>query len=413
MTDKDLQYAKQQDEQDELKDFRDLFHIPIHEGKEAIYFCGNSLGLQPKSVEEYIQTELKNWREKAIDKFFEGENPWLSYHRLFNHEAELVGAKPSEVVLMNALTVNLHLMMVSFYRPEDKRFKIMMEAGAFPSDQYAVESQLKFHGYSYEEGLIELKPRKGEHTLRTADIIHAIETHEDEIALVLLPGIQYYTGQWFDIEAITKAAHGAGAKMGWDCAHATGNVPMKLHEWNVDFAVWCTYKYMNSGPGAISGAFVHERHHKNEELHRFAGWWGYKESARFKMEKNYVPEPGAAGWQMSTAQIIPLAAHRASLAIFEKAGFDKMRKKAVALTNFLESLIKDNPEFEIITPKDSDARGCQLSILTGHNGRDIFNKLAKAGIVVDWREPNVIRLAPVPLYNTFEEVYRFAEIMNA
>ncbi|MEX0813208.1 MAG: kynureninase [Chitinophagales bacterium] len=391
---------------------RDQFHIPRENGKKLVYFCGNSLGLQPKSTKYLIRQELEDWKNLGVEGHFNAQNPWFKYHHFFKGAAKLVGAKEKEVVLMNSLSVNLHLMLVSFYRPKGNRYKIMMEAGAFPSDQYAVESQVKFHGYDYDDAVIEVQPRKGEHCLRPEDILDEIHKHKEELALVLFSGVQYYTGQFFDLKSITKAAHEAGALAGFDLAHAAGNVPLQLHDWQVDFAVWCTYKYLNSGPGAVGGVFVHEKHGKNKELPRFAGWWGNAESERFKMKKGFVPQEGAAGWQLSNAQVFNMIAHKASLELFNEAGMEKLRVKSLQLTGLLEQLIQDNPGLEIITPKDPGQRGCQLSILTGKNGKKIFEEMRKQGIIADWREPNVIRVAPVPMYNTEEEVRQFAKIIN-
>ncbi|MBC5774439.1 kynureninase [Pontibacter sp. KCTC 32443] len=412
-----LAFAQEQDQNDPLYHFRDKFYFPQVNGKDAIYFCGNSLGLQPKSAQMYIDNEMYKWANLAVEGHFKGEEPWFNYHELLaGGAARVVGAKESEVVVMNQLTVNLHLMLVSFYRPEGKRFKIITEAGAFPSDQYALETQTRFHGYNPDEAVIELYPREGEHTLRTEDILQSIKDNADELALVMMGGINYYTGQVFDMEAITKAGHEAGAIVGFDLAHAAGNVPVKLHDWDVDFAVWCTYKYLNSGPGGTSGVFVHERHGNNPDLPRFAGWWGHDASARFQMKKGFIPMPGAAGWQVSNAQILPLAVHRASLELFDAAGMENMRAKSEKLTGYLEYLINDvhvgKDVLEMITPTDPKARGCQISILVKKNARELFSKLMEAGIIVDYREPNVIRVAPTPLYNSFEEVYRFSEILH-
>jgi len=334
--------------------------------------------------------------------------------------APIFGALPSEVIAMNALSVNLHLMMVSFYRPKGKRVKILMEAGAFPSDQYIVESQVRFHGFDPKDLIIEVAPRAGEETLHTADIVAAIHKHNDELALVLFAGINYYTGQFFDLEAIVEAGHSAGAYVGFDLAHAAGNVPLKLHDWNADFACWCTYKYMNSSPGGIGGAFIHERHFTNESLNRFAGWWGYKESTRFKMEKGFVPERGAEGWQLSTSPILPLAAHKASLVMFDEAGgLGELRKKSLALTAFLEFIINEvnrtlgYEQFRIITPKPPEERGCQLSLVAKKDGKMIFDELVKRRIVGDWREPDVIRLSPVPLYNSFMDVFELGQELQS
>lgn len=409
-----LAYARALDAQDPLKNFRDEFHCPMHNGERAIYFCGNSLGLQPKATELAIQYELDYWKKYGVEGWFAGETPWLSYHKNMSElAAPIVGAKTEEVIIMNTLTVNLHLMMVSFYRPTAKRFKILMEGGAFPSDQYAIETQVRFHGFDPSVAIVELMPREGEDCLRTEDILQTIENEGDTLALILLGGINYYTGQFYDIEKITEAGHRVGAQVGFDLAHAAGNVPLSLHEWDVDFAVWCTYKYLNSGPGGVSGAFVHSKHFV-EKLPRFAGWWGHDEGQRFKMEKGFIPMQGAAGWQISTAQIIPLAMHKASLEIFKKAGgMAVLREKALKLTAYLRFLLEQSShDFKIITPSVSAERGTQLSIVTDKNGKKLFDYLADNGVICDWREPNVIRLAPVPLYNSFQEVWRVGELMK-
>lgn len=361
---------------------------------------------------------MTKWAELGVEGHFTGDDPWFTYHKtLAAPTAKLVGAKPEEVVIMNQLTVNLHLMLVSFYRPQGQRYKILTEAGAFPSDQYALESQVKIHGYAPEDAIIEIAPRAGEHTWRTEDILQAIKDNGNEIALVLMGGLHYYTGQVFDMAAITQTAHEVGAVCGFDLAHAAGNVPMQLHDWDVDFAVWCTYKYLNSGPGGTSGVFVHERHAQNPELPRFAGWWGHDQRVRFKMQKGFIPMPGAEGWQLSNAQILPMAVHKASLAIFDEAGIENLRAKSEKLTGYLEFLInglhQPKDQLEIITPADPAARGCQLSLLVNKNGRQLFDTLMANGFILDWREPNVIRVAPTPLYNTFEDVYRFGQFLAA
>ena len=407
------EFALALDESDPLKIFRNKFLIPKHQGKEVIYLCGNSLGLQPKSVKTLLDEQLLNWENLAVEGWFEGETPWMFYHKEMQQlMAPIVGSKPEEVIPMNTLSVNLHLMMVSFYKPEGKRTKILMEAGAFPSDQYVVESQLRFHGLIPEENIIEVYPRKGEDTLRTADIISIIEKHADELALVLFGGINYYTGQFFDLEAITKAGHLIGAYVGFDLAHAAGNVPLKLHDWNVDFACWCTYKYLNSSPGGISGVFIHENHFNDAGLNRFAGWWGYQESSRFKMEKGFVPQNGAEGWQLSCSPVLLLAAHKASLIMFKEAGgMEVIRNKSIVLTSYLEFIIRElnnfvgDEQFRIITPGDTKYRGTQLSLIAKKDGKKIFDALVKTRIIGDWREPNVIRLSPVPLYNSFCDVF--------
>lgn len=408
-----LDFATALDEKDQLKEFRAQFLFPKHKNKSFIYLCGNSLGLQPKIAKEVLNNQLDNWANYAVEGWFDGEEPWMFYHKeLKRLMAPIVGALPAEVCPMNTLTVNLHLLMVSFYQPKGKRFKIIMEGGAFPSDQYAIESQVKFHGLDPYDAIIEVFPREGEDTLRTEDILVKIAENGEEIALVLFGGINYYTGQWYDMEAITKTGHKVGAIVGWDLAHAAGNVPVKLHDWGVDFACWCSYKYQNSGPGGISGIFVHEKHFENNKLNRFAGWWGYQEIKRFKMEKGFVPENGADGWQVSCTQVMHMALHHASLQIFEQAGFiDNLRKKSIDLTNYLEYVINEvNKElnfdqYKIITPKNSEDRGAQLSVIAKNNGKEVFDGLVDEGILGDWREPNVIRLSPIPLYNSFEDIY--------
>lgn len=412
-------YALELDKQDPLKEMRDHFLIPKHNGRDAIYFCGNSLGLQPVAAEKYILDQFANWKNLAIEGFFTGDDPWLSYHKqLTGTLAELLGAKEQEVTVMNSLTVNLHFLMVSFYKPNNKRYKIIVEGGAFPSDQYAFASQVKFHGYDPAEAVIEVFPREGEAILRTEDILNTISENADELALVLFGGVNYFTGQFFDIESITRASHAAGAFAGFDLAHAAGNVLLKLHEWNVDFAAWCSYKYMNSGPGGISGIFINERHFNNTELERFEGWWGYREDKRFLMTHDFEAEKGAAGWQLSTSPVMLLTMHKAALDIFKTAGgLQPLRAKSMLLTGYLEFLIEeinknaDEKLFKVITPANPDERGCQLSIVCKHNARKTFDFLTKNGVIGDWREPNVIRLSPVPLYNTFYEVYSAASIL--
>lgn len=411
-------FAQNLDGQDSLNHFRSRFIIPQVNGKDAIYFCGNSLGLQPKSARTFLEKELQKWGDYAVDGHFHGEEPWLQYHKLLKEPlAALTGAKPEEVTAMNNLTSNLHFMMVSFYRPAGKRVKILMEGGAFPSDQYATESQVKFHGYAPEEAIIEISPREGEHLLRTDDILKAIEKNRNELALVLFGGVQYYTGQLFDMQAISTAGHAAGAKVGFDLAHAIGNVPLQLHDWGVDFAVWCSYKYLNSGPGNNSGVFVHEHYATDKDIPRFAGWWGHDEKERFLMRKGFKPSPGADGWQLSNANILPLAVQRASLEMFSEAGMGALRQKSIRLTAYLEYLIREEVSskgnrLQIITPSDPQQRGCQLSLFVEKNGRELFEKISSAGVVADWREPNVIRVAPTPLYNSFTDVYRFAGLLK-
>ena len=412
-----IDFARQLDAQDTLKEFRNQFHIPPVNNKESIYLCGNSLGLQPKTARAAAEQEFQDWQNLGVEGHFHGTNPWLHYHEyLEEKEARVVGAQPNEVVVMNNLTTNLHLMLVTFYQPHTERYKIITEAGAFPSDQYALESQVRYHGLDPEVAIIELAPRPGEHTLRTEDILQTIREHGPELALVMLGGINYYTGQVFDMAAITKAGHEAGAYVGFDLAHAAGNILLHLHEWEVDFAVWCTYKYLNSGPGGVGGTFVHQIHGNNPKLKRFAGWWGHNKEERFQMRKGFKPMAGAAGWQLSNSAIFPMAIHKASLDIFDAATMPALRRKSELLTAYLEYLIKDmgvrQETLEIITPSDPAQRGCQLSLLVHRNGREVFDKLTQAGVILDWREPNVIRVAPTPLYNTFEDVFCFAEILR-
>lgn len=412
-----LQFALQLDEQDALKSFRDEFLIPKHNGHDAVYLCGNSLGLQPRSAKKYIQDQLNAWEDNAVEGWFMGDEPWLKYHKtLLGPLANILGANQTEITVMNSLTVNLHLLLVSFYKPTTKRYKILMEAGAFPSDQYAIESQVRFHGFDPKDAVIEVAPRADETTLRTEDILKQIADNADELALVMFSGINYYTGQFFDLEAIAKAGHTAGAVVGFDLAHAAGNVPLKLHDWDADFACWCSYKYMNSGPGGISGIFVHEKHHADKTLNRFAGWWGYRKDKQFLMAPGFEPENGAEGWNVSTSPILLMALHRASLDIFEKAGgLQALRAKSESLTAYLEYLLGEvnkkygEDVYKIITPADKAQRGCQLSVVCKRNAKAIFNYLADNGVIGDWREPDVIRLSPVPLYNTYADVYKAAE----
>lgn len=410
-------FARQQDQQDQLAHFRERFHFPKVNGQEAIYLCGNSLGLQPKSVKDYLDRELANWANLAVDGHFQGEDAWFYVRKKSKPAiAEIVGAQEHEVVAMNNLSVNLHLLMVSFYQPTYERYKIIVEAGAFPSDQYMLETQIKFHGLDPLDVLIELKPRPGEHTLRTEDIVEEIRKQGDSLALVNMAGLQYYTGQLFDMKAITEAAHSVGALVGFDLAHAAGNAPLSLHDWDVDFATWCSYKYMNSGPGNVSGIFVHERFAERADLPRFAGWWGHDEGERFKMEKGFVPMYGADGWQLANSNVLALAAHQASLDIFQEAGMANLRAKSEKLTAYLEYLILqisgESGILEIITPKNPSERGCQLSLHIHRGGKAVFDEWYNQGVVGDWRNPNVIRLAPTPLYNSFLDVFRFAKILE-
>jgi kynureninase len=416
-----LEHAKRLDQEDPLNSFRKEFLIPTHNEKEQIYFLGNSLGLQPKRTKSYLQEVLDQWAKYGVEAFFMGEKPWLEYHdKLTGTLATIVGAHPHEIVVMNQLTVNLHLLMVSFYRPQGKRRKIICEAKAFPSDQYMLETHVKHYGYNPEETIIEVAPREGEHNIRIEDILQTIEQHKEEVALILWGGINYYTGQLFDLAAITTAGHAAGAKVGFDLAHAAGNVPLQLHEWNVDFAAWCSYKYLNSGPGAIAGAYIHERYHTAADVQRFAGWWGYNKATRFLMQKGFVPTPSAEGWQLSTPSPLLYAAHRAALEIINEAGWENIQTKRKKLNSWLWFLLDDlnkttaAKSITLITPQQEVDRGSQVSMLMQRAGKEkeTFDQLTEAGIMVDWREPNVIRLAPVPLYNTFEEVWQFAETLK-
>jgi len=422
-----LASARTLDAQDPLRHFREQFIFPKYHrimdsptSSEAttnsIYLCGNSLGLQPKAIRQALLNELDQWAEHGVEGHFRGDLPWMHYHKFLTQQtARLVGALPHEVVVMNTLTVNLHLMMASFYRPTPTRFKIVMEAGAFPSDQYAMESQVRWHGLDPEKAIVEVAPRAGEDILRTEDILDILEHEGDSVALVMFGGVNYYTGQFYELGKIAAAGHGIGAKVGFDLAHAAGNLPLQLHDWGPDFAVWCSYKYLNSGPGGPSGAFVHERHANSPELPRFAGWWGHDEAERFKMKKGFRPMQGAEGWQLSNAQIFSFAAHKASLDIFDAAGIENLRVKSLQLTAFMEQVLKEangsRNLFKIITPGDPKQRGCQLSLLTDHRGKALFDFLAANGVMADWREPNVIRFAPVPLYNSFEDVWQMGQLV--
>lgn len=414
-----LEQARQLD-QSSGTNWREEFIKPVVNGQPQIYFLGNSLGLQPKNTAPYIQEVLDQWASHGVESFFAGSKPWLKYHQTLTEPlSEIVGALPHELVVMNQLTVNLHLMMVTFYRPEGKRKKILCEAKAFPSDQYMFETHIRHHGFNPDEILIEIAPRQGEHCIRHEDILQAIEDNREELALILWGGLNYYTGQVFDMKSITAAGHAAGAKVGFDLAHAAGNIPLQLHNWNVDFACWCSYKYLNSGPGAIGGVYIHERHHQDKSLNRFAGWWGYRAETRFLMEKGFVPSPTAEGWQLSTPSILLYACHKAALDVFAKAGMDNLHHKRQLLNDYLWARLDavnqqpGNSVIEFITPRASHEHGCQVSMLMLERGKEVYEGLMKKGIIVDWREPNVIRLAPVPLYNTFEEIWHFSETLRA
>jgi kynureninase len=414
-----LSFAQKLDEQDPLRSFREKFYIPNFHEQPVRYFTGNSLGLQPKTTANYIQEELSEWAKYGVEGHFMAKRPWFSYHEnLTEMAAEVVGALPIEVVITHSLTTNLHLLMVSFFRPQGKRKKILCEAKAFPSDQYALESQIRFHGLDLETDLVEVSPRPGEQLINEEDLLAKIAELGDELALIMIGGVNYYTGQLFDMEKITKAGHAVGAIVGFDLAHAAGNINLKLHDWNVDFAAWCGYKYLNSSPGGVSGLFVHERHANKPELPRFAGWWGHDKDSRFLMEQGFKPMKGAEGWQLSNAPVIGMAAHLASLEIFQEAGMQRIGEKRDKITSFLEFVIDDISEknkerctFELITPRDQTKRGAQLSIMAKGQGKSLFDALSNLGVVADWREPNVIRIAPAPLYNSYEDCYWFGQLL--
>src|SRR5256884_2344318 len=415
----DEDVARQLDAEDPLRGFRENFSLPLgNNGKPVIYFAGNSLGLMPKSARQIVDDELDNWARLGVDAHHATGTPWYSYHEALREPtARLVGAKSLEVICMNSLTVNLHLMMATFYRPTKSRFKVVMEEPAFPSDTYAIKTQLIHHGLDPKDALVLARPRKGEFTVRTEDILDLIDEHADRLAVLMMGAVNFFTGQLVDIEKITAVAQKHGIVVGFDLAHAIGNVPVSLHEWNVDFAVWCSYKYLNAGPGAVAGAFVHERHATNTKLPRLAGWFGNDPDTRFRMhlEPEFIPVPSADGWQISNPPILSMAPLRASLAIFEEAGMDALRQKSIKLTNYLQFLLEDGGSsklFNVITPREADERGCQLSIQAQEHPKELFAKLEAAGVKCDFREPNVIRAAPTPLYNTFHEVWRFARILH-
>src|SRR5437868_1468487 len=415
----DEDFAKQLDAEDPLRHFREKFHLLLgKDGKPLIYFAGNSLGLMPKAARQIVDQELDDWARLGVDAHLDAKTPWYSYHETLREPtARLVGSKPLEVICMNSLTVNLHLMMATFYRPTNSRFKILMEDPAFPSDTYAVKTQIAHHGLNPKDALILARARKEALTIRTEDIVDLIEKHADQLAVVFFGAVNFFTGQLFDIERITAAAHKHGISVGFDLAHAIGNVPLWLHDWDIDFAVWCSYKYLNAGPGAVAGAFVHERHATNTNLPRLAGWFGNDPNTRFRMhlEPEFIPVPSADGWQISNPPILSMAPLRASLAIFEEAGMDALRQKSIKLTNYLQFLLEDGGAsklFNVITPREADERGCQLSIQVQERPKELFGKLEAAGVKCDFREPNVIRAAPTPLYNTFHDVWRFARILH-
>jgi kynureninase len=417
-----LEFAKELDEQDELHHYRNEFIFPQHNGENVIYFTGNSLGLQPKSAKKYVDEVMNDWANLAVEGHFYAKKPWWDYHERFAEPlSKVVGAKPSEVTVMNTLTVNLHLLMVSFYKPTSKRFKIICEEKAFPSDQYMFQSQVDFHaqhlGIKLEDTIVEIKRREGEHNIRLEDIISKINEVGDELALVLIGGVNYYTGQVFDMKTITAAGHNVGAIVGFDLAHAAGNIKLQLHDWNVDFASWCSYKYMNSGPGNASGCFIHEKHH-NSDLPRFAGWWAQKKEKRFLMEPTFDPIVGADGWQVSNLPVLSLAPYLASAEMFAEVGMDKLIAKRNKITSYLEFVLHeidkelDEAEFEIITPSNQEERGCQLSVFLHGQGKDLFNYLMKNGVITDWREPNVIRFAPAPFYCSYQDMYNFGQLLK-
>jgi kynureninase len=412
------EFAQQLDAQDELSHYRDEFIFPKVNGKQVIYFTGNSLGLQPKRTKAYVDEVMNDWANLAVEGHFYADKPWWDYQERFCQPlSEIVGAKPSEVGVMNTLTVNLHLLMVSFYKPTPKKYKIICEEKAFPSDQYMFQSQVHFHGLKPEDAIVEIKRREGEHNIRLEDVLAKIDEIGDELALVLIGGVNYYTGQVFDIKTITEAGHKHGAYVGWDLAHAAGNIELKLNEWKVDFAAWCSYKYMNSGPGNASGYFVHEAHHNNTDLPRFAGWWGHNKERRFLMEPNFDPARSADGWQISNLPILSLAPYLASVDMFAEVGMQKLIKKRNLITAYLEYILHEidkevDSTFEIITPSNQEERACQLSVFLHGEGRNLFDFLMKNGVITDWREPNVIRLAPVPLYTSFEDMYEFGQILK-
>lgn len=414
-----LEFAKRQDEADPLQSYRGKFHIPDYGREHVAYFSGHSLGLQPKTAKAAVDVELDDWARLGVEGHFDGKNPWYSYHEILTASmAAIVGARDSEVVCMNSLTSNLHLLFVSFYRPTDKKYKIVSEGKMFPSDRYLLETQVRFHGHDPDDAIVEIHPREGESVIREEDILSTIDAHADELALVFFGGVNYLTGQLFDMSKLTVAAHAVGAVAGFDLAHAAGNVPLQLHEWDVDFAAWCSYKYLNSGPGNAGAVFVHERHGKSFDLPRFGGWWGHDKARRFQMESGFSPMPGAEGWQLSNAPVLGMAVMKSSIDLFAEAGMDALRKKSEALTGYLEftidTLSREFPDakIDVVTPRDPNRRGCQISLNVAGRERSLFDQLIAAGVIADFREPYMIRLAPVPLYNTFEDVYVFGKVLR-
>ena len=413
-----LEFARELDAEDKLSSYRDQFVFPQHEGENVIYFTGNSLGLQPKSAKKYVDEIMTDWANLAVEGHFYAEKPWWDYHERFSAKlAKVVGAKPAEVTVMNTLTVNLHLLMVSFYRPKGKRYKIICEEKAFPSDQYMISSQVRFHGYDPDDAIVEIKRREGENNFRTEDILAKIKEVGEECALVLIGGVNYYTGQVLEMETITRAGHEIGAFVGWDLAHAAGNIELNLSEWKVDFAAWCSYKYMNSGPGNASGCFINEKYHNQKDIPRFEGWWGHSKERRFLMEPEFQPENGADAWQISNAPVLALAPYLASLEMFEEVGMPALIEKRNKIVAYLEFVLHEidkevDSTFEIITPANQEERGTQLSVFLHGEGRELFNYLMKNGVITDWREPNVIRLAPAPFYCSFEDMFHFGQILK-
>lgn len=412
-------FARKMDEQDPLKNYRNQFLFPSFTENEVVYFTGNSLGLQPKSTQKYIQEELNAWAKYGVEGHFLAEKPWFSYHEFLSAKAaKIVGAHEKEVVITHSLSTNIHLLMVSFYKPQGKRTKILCEAKAFPSDQYILQTQVQFHGLDPKTEIIEIAPRAGEHLINEEDIYAKIAELGGELALIMIGGVNYYSGQLFDMKTITEKGHAVGAIVGFDLAHAAGNIAVQLHDWNVDFAAWCTYKYLNSSPGGVSGLFVHEKHLKDKILNRFGGWWGHDKSVRFLMEHDFQPMETAEAWQLSNAPVLGMAAHLASLDMFDEVGMEKLTAKRDLLTGYLEFIIDEvsamygeKCSFEIITPRDKTKRGAQLSMLVHGEAKKLFDYLTSEGVIADWREPNVIRMAPVPLYNSFEDIYRFGQIL--
>jgi len=412
----DAEFSQQMDRLDPLAAYRDRFYIPLRsDGSEVIYFTGNSLGLMPRTARGFVDQELDDWQKLAVEGHIKAKTPWLAYHEFLTEQmAHVIGAKPIETVVMNSLTVNLHLLLVSFFKPKGGRFKVIIEKGAFPSDQYAITSQIRCHGLDPRDTLTELTPREGESTLRTEDIVQAVECNGDSIATILLGGVNYYSGQAFDMKTITEAGHRVGAIVGFDLAHAVGNLELQMHDWDVDFAVWCSYKYLNGGPGAVAGAFVNERFATSFDLCRLAGWWGHDKDSRFLMGPEFRPIPGAEGWQISNPPILQMAALRASLEIFEEVGMSALRQKSESLTGYLEFLVDNigNERISIVTPRDPAQRGCQLSIRVKGGDRSVHQRIVSQGVSADWREPDVIRVAPAPLYNSFSEVFKFSQILR-